>query len=1028
MTGKDLKNWLIAGGVGSLIAGGIILGGGEDKPEKIPVATEIAQARIGDEIKGLRTKNKEVFKGDIVKVMQKNGVEVDQQSFNARIYARQKYWIDVDGDTLKPIDLTVKDISLLASINPFKKHDQYINAGPFAASWMKNKPADYRMDANGVYVKFTVLTIDKGITVKVEPTNVGMKETITLIDETAPTTLQWQLETDGTLVADGMGGFIIRDSSNIVRMQIPPPTASDNAGTPVVVLTSVSGDTLTYQVRLSGLEKYPITIDPTTDYVDTDATTGNVASQEATYNAARAIPTSLYMSGTTIQTGQSWTGTAFNVVRAPLTFDTSALDDVALISAATVKIQMTNKYGIGSVDSTYLVAGTFTGAAVDTSWFNDFGGWASGNNAYTLTNYAPAKLPYAATNGDTLTFTLNAAGLTAINKTGNTIYMLICDRDRTNTAPVSPWDQYVIYNNDNLYMQITYMVPSFSKTPANFTLSAAATTTMRGDWTVTHSLADVDSEWIQLYSGSWTWFAKMATDTTSTYSFTGRTQATQYIYRVAVDSSGYNFYSNADTLYTLAAAPTSFALAGDDSTTFTPSWSENSNPAATTYAIRDSTLQKWVGADGIADETTAAWRTYAQWTAVKINLVTNNVNHLVGVVAKNGDGIQTTYNWIYAATGNYYWRIITASGSISIKSPPGTFPASRNHVVIDSLTTQAREIGMMNAGDQVYRLGAYFAIPNMTAIQKDSLLLAGSGDASDADFNFVMAPGTWTGAGSNTKEYYFKFTGNAASGTYSITNLLETFSTASYSTNMRIDLSAAGDAAVLAAKGDTLKVVILSSEDQLNSDPTSDEYIGLGSAPQLKIQYTLIDYVPYDISVSSIAGATDSLVVTWKDSSSTETGFALADSITGLRLGGNDSTAANIKTKRMGGFLPNSLHSLKVMVLGGKIANELSTDADVAYTRAATPKIPLATFTRALNESTHVVYNDTTGLSNPSYTRYALQDSITAYYVYKITGDDTLGASAQWYTFSGWGDSIQVHVDSIGRTRVWRFKAKSGSD
>ncbi len=104
-------------------------------------------------------------------------------------------------------------------------------------------------------------------------------------------------------------------------------------------------------------------------------------------------------------------------------------------------------------DSLYLVSGTFSGSFA-TSWFNDFGGWEAGNGAYTLTTHAPALHPFAASNGDTLTFTLNTAGIAAVNKTGNTVFMLTTEGDRTNTEPTA--NETVAFDDNAPYIQITF--------------------------------------------------------------------------------------------------------------------------------------------------------------------------------------------------------------------------------------------------------------------------------------------------------------------------------------------------------------------------------------------------------------------------------------------------------------------------------------------------------------------------------------------------------------------------------------------
>jgi hypothetical protein len=888
------------------------------------------------------------------------------------------------------------------------------------------------MDAGNVYVKYTALFDTKAAPVTTEPTATGMKETITLADEKSPHELRWLVETNGNLVPDVGNMVRVRASDGTYPMEIAPPKAWDKAGKPVMAVASVEGDTLTFKVTVLPGQEYPVTVDPSTVVGDTDTATGMIYRQtEADYLAGRNSP-----SGAAVYDGQTCFGVIhsniyYTTYRGALVFDTSVLPDASVLDSA--KVKMTVQYkGTNCVnaDSVYLIKPTFVGAVLDTSWYNDFTGWVS-SGAYTITNYAPAISPGTFADEDTISYKLNADGLAALSLTGTTKFFVITEKDRASTTPANNTSHNTYVYDDATYIQIWYVAP-YEPVPTGFILHTPTTTGMKASWTIHHS-ASIDSETI--YTGAGVWYAKMAGKQDTSYTFTGLNQNVQYIYKVRIDSTGTSGnYSNADTLYTLAAAPSSFALAGTDSTIFTPSFSENSNPAATTYAIRDSTLQKWVGGDGIADSASAGWLTHAQWVALSINLVTNNANHTVGIVAKNGDGVQTAYAWITATTGNYYVRTIAPHRWYNYGGISGSEAEARAQSFSDSImaNTVSHELGQSLVGAlySVFRAGGEWVLPRMTEVLTDSLIMTGIGDLSDTDFNIRAAKGTWS-AGTPTKEWYYTWSGwTAGAGAYTITDLIKaSFSTADYATTMRIAMSDSGAALITRTSADTLRMVMLSSRDVAATAPSGDEYIGASTA-SLKLFYTLFDAVPSNVVVTSIAGATDSILVTWTDNSLTETGYALVNAYTGTRLGGDDSTAADTSVKRMGGRTPNTKYNIAIKVLGGKIAGDVSTAQDSCYTRAAVLIKPIV---RMDTDSTRKVIIDTTGSGNPGYTRYAISDSITGKFVDWISGSlDTLhgtwtSSTAEYRTFANWnisGDTTTVKY-SVGKTSAFRIYSKS---
>ena len=339
MTLKQWSAWLLAAGITTLIAVVSIdfEGGGTDMgtasislanmteaQKDSVVRAEISRAKAGGEIISLRSGRGKVHKGDGNKLL-------------ATIGSKRQHYLDPDDNVYRPIDLTVKEISALAKVNPLKKFDEYVDAGVYRATWLKDKPHDYTFYRDDSYVKFTFIGSLANIDVKNEFTVDGVKQTYVIKEPSEHNILQWLVETDGNLVLDGAGGFKVQTSDGgSAPMRIMPPVASDAAGNPVIVSASVIGDTLTYWVTVEMGQVYPIEVDPTTTVVDIDASTGRIwGVSEVSYATARSIGVTADAASAGI--GQHKVSNLRYVIRSFFSFDTSSLEDEAVIDSVKFK-------------------------------------------------------------------------------------------------------------------------------------------------------------------------------------------------------------------------------------------------------------------------------------------------------------------------------------------------------------------------------------------------------------------------------------------------------------------------------------------------------------------------------------------------------------------------------------------------------------------------------------------------------------------------------------------------------------------
>lgn len=1059
-----IKQWLKNGGIAVALTVGAIEGNDllyetsqekevkfataimADAPGRAKIqAEEIEFRKVGEEVKSKRTETGQVFKGPMVTAVDDSGREYTARQFQARVFSGQKYFYDPDGDSLMALDLTVRQVEQpnvvermiegvkeLIGIEPQPvTHDTYVKAGPYAATWFAEKPYDYTIHTmtGNERVQFTTLHDTTGMSVETIPTSTGMKQTWVLRDDKAATVLQWKVDSSAPMIHDG--GRVLAG-----KFTITEPIAWDADSTNVPVAVSVSGDTLTYTVFDAG-KAYPITIDPTVEATVAlnTALSGRISRMINIASArdwVRNNPNGNETHQGGIAVGCEATAYYTRILRGILRFDTSVLGAGAIINNAHLHIRCSgSNFGGGSNFFLTLVKmNNGTSAAIfDTTLYNDFDGWAIDSEYVTINLADSISTVGFSSAGDTTSFHLRSIGLSQIKASGTTQFMMLSSHDIDDVS----WGTYeytILDNTESTYLFVHYTLGL--NPPTYFTLSSPTVSSIAATHTVNHS-ANVDSQTV-IDSGG-TWKAKFSSTTATTVTVTGLTPNYQCIFRSKVDSLGYAATSNLDTLYTLAAAPTAnFSEYYPDSTKIAIGITENGNPATTTYAIRDSTNQKWIDASGNAT-VTKTWRTAAQWaTTATINGQNASIKHLVGVVAKNGDGIETAYSWQELTLGNAKYVEISAIDHYTTRYKHAAYLTSRNDTTWANIyaTADNDTIGQrLAAGDSTVLRASYsFAIPVMDDALACSLKVAGVSDQSATDFRLFAGAGAvlpnsiqsnlWKTT-DNTARRHFAFSG-FDTGVFSAANMLQAWSTSSYGASIKVPFTLSGLTNVYMVRGDTLRLTVTSSADSALT--RANGYI-VTNTPKLGLWYVYTDKVPSNLIVTAIDK--DSLMVTWTDNSYSETGFALVDAYTGLRIGGDDSTSTNATSKRMGGLLPNKVYNIKVKVLGGKIADDVSTSQDSARTWAAVPDPPTVTVLATLTHRKIVI--DTAGLYNPGTTLYALQDSITGKYVRPYAGaldsmvSGTYDSSWVWQTFSQWGgangDTIYFPAGSRSAFRIY---------
>ncbi len=454
MTKHDWKLWLMAGGVAALLSipliqnavknepPGLVLAGKTANERTNIVAAEIARAKVGDEIVSLRSENAKTFKGA-------------GGQLRAEFSAKRRFYLDAADGVYKPINLSVHDVADTAKKVKDRKFDKYVDAGLYRATWKENRRHDYDFYGGDHHVSWTSLTDTTDVPVKTEYTVDGVKQTLTLGNDSAPKRLMWTFETDA-LAELKNGSVVFSDSAGTELFRTTAPTAWDAVMRPVSVAVSLIGNTLIYDVDCDGAE-YPVTVDPTTViYNPTAAYSGVIIGSNATYSKTRDGAYNATVYAGSYQIGQA---TGYYIYRNILALNTASLHTETVIDSAKIVFVMPNKTYVLTDFSFNLVEGTFTAGALDSSMYNDFTGFAIQTAPYTITELgsAPSTASYAA--GDTIRLKLNATGLTKITKGTHdtavnawTKFVLLSSRDVAGTTPTG--SEYVTISTP--YLQIWY--------------------------------------------------------------------------------------------------------------------------------------------------------------------------------------------------------------------------------------------------------------------------------------------------------------------------------------------------------------------------------------------------------------------------------------------------------------------------------------------------------------------------------------------------------------------------------------------
>jgi hypothetical protein len=308
-------------------------------------------------------------------------------------------------------------------------------SGLYKAHYPADKPWNYRLEMGDSWVQYEAqFEESEHLDIEVETTRTGIKETITLFDDQAPTKLVWNVSKSGT---------------GITMM---PPTAVDARGKDVPVTVTEGKGTITYDVNVEGVT-WPVVVDPTSNVEATND--GYAYGYNFVYATSRDAATATGKSTVEMFVGQLLTGGSIYITdRAFLSFD---IPDMSSISAASLFLE--GAYDFSTTDfEIYIHTSTYSNPLVVGDYPLFDGRQTGGAHTGTVLNNTWNSSSYSATWNE---IEFNVSGLLSIiNSSGATWKIaLISKEDYNNSAPTG--NEYLGFHasataDKEPYLELTY--------------------------------------------------------------------------------------------------------------------------------------------------------------------------------------------------------------------------------------------------------------------------------------------------------------------------------------------------------------------------------------------------------------------------------------------------------------------------------------------------------------------------------------------------------------------------------------------
>ncbi|PJC52720.1 MAG: hypothetical protein CO030_01400 [Candidatus Magasanikbacteria bacterium CG_4_9_14_0_2_um_filter_42_11] len=241
---------------------------------------------------------------------------------------------------------------------------------------------------------------------------------------------------------------------------------------------------------------------------------------------------------------------------------------------------------------------------------------ANGQDSDVVTTTATGYSPYT----DFLFANIMTSSTQSALNGGYNVYTLIASATSTfgETYATNSLDQ------SNETFTVTMYPPPTA--PTNFATTSVSTSSVAFSWT--DNSGDEDNFLIGYTSSTFPSQSSSPAADATTATISSLSPNVQYIFRLAAQKSNSNStYDTLSALYTLANAPGTVTVTANSTQSLTVSWGANSNPTTTEYYVANTTN------GGSSTWATSTSRTFTGLTA--------GTSYNFGVVARNGDSINT---------------------------------------------------------------------------------------------------------------------------------------------------------------------------------------------------------------------------------------------------------------------------------------------------------------------------------------------------------------------------------------------------
>ncbi|PIY92157.1 MAG: hypothetical protein COY70_04785 [Candidatus Magasanikbacteria bacterium CG_4_10_14_0_8_um_filter_42_12] len=308
-------------------------------------------------------------------------------------------------------------------------------------------------------------------------------------------------------------------------------------------------------------------------------------------------------------------------------------------------------------------------------------------------------------------------------------------------------------DTQNELVTLTMVAPPTA--PTNFATTTVSTSSVAFSWT--DNSGDEDNFLIGYTSSTFPSQSSSPAADATTATISSLSPNVQYIFRLAAQKSNSNStYDTLSALYTLAQPPGTVTVTANSTQSLTVSWGANSNPDTTEYYVVNTT-----------NGGTSTWATSTSRTFTGLSAGTT---YNVGVVARNGDSINTA-----TTTGSGTTQ--SASGGGGGYTPPAETPTETPDTTCNPQTqsctgtppTAPSFFFSINGGKKSTKsttttLTINNTFPDQIMISTSSVFTGASYQSSVASLPFTLS------AGDGLKTIYIKFKKTVDGTVYSFTS------------------------------------------------------------------------------------------------------------------------------------------------------------------------------------------------------------------------------------------------------------------